>query len=98
MIRLEAGGAVLGVFRDWEYEQGKVALASGDRVLLFTDGISEVTNREGEEFGEARLIEILRKSRELDAAELQQRIMRSATEFSGGKFQDDTTLIVVSVQ
>ena len=47
---------MLGVFPKWNYEQGEIELASGDRLLLFTDGVAEVRNAAGEEFGEERLI------------------------------------------
>jgi hypothetical protein len=48
--RLAAGGAVLGVFPDGTYEQGRVAMLSGDRLILFTDGITEARDGSDEEF------------------------------------------------
>jgi sigma-B regulation protein RsbU (phosphoserine phosphatase) len=96
--RLATGGAVLGVFPDWGYEQGEVELRAGDRVLLFTDGVTEVRNAAGEEFGEERLVALLAAHRALDADELQRKIMGAVTEFSGGDFQDDATLIVMAVE
>lgn len=96
ILRLREGGAVLGVFSDWNYEQNEVDFLPGDRVLLFTDGVTEVRNSEGEEFGEHRLIELLKGVRHLTAREIQTRVMRTVTEFSGGEFQDDATLIAMS--
>ena len=52
-VRLTVGGAVLGVRSDWRYSQGQIDLESGDRLLLFTDGVSEARDAAGEEFGEA---------------------------------------------
>jgi sigma-B regulation protein RsbU (phosphoserine phosphatase) len=95
---LARGGAVLGVFGDGLYEQGEVQLAAGDRVLLYTDGITEAMNAAGEEFGEARLRELLIKHRALDAEALQARIMAAVSEFCGGHFQDDATLLILAVQ
>ncbi len=95
---LSRGGAVLGVFSDGVYEQGEVQLAVGDRVLLYTDGITEAMNLAGEEFGEARLRELLIKHRALDAETLQARIMVAVSEFCGGHFQDDATLLVLAVK
>jgi FixJ family two-component response regulator len=98
ILRLETGGSVLGPFPDWRFEQGEVELNSGDRVLLFTDGITEVRNANGEEFEEERLISLLIANRHLDAAALQTIVMQTVGEFSGGEFQDDATLIALSVE
>jgi serine phosphatase RsbU (regulator of sigma subunit) len=95
---LRDGGAVLGVFRDWNYEQNEIEFVSGDRILLFTDGVTEVRNSSGEEFGEQRLIELLKANRHLGARDLQTHVLRSVTEFSGGEFQDDATLIAMSAE
>jgi FixJ family two-component response regulator len=95
-VRLREGGAVLGVFADWNYEQNEVAFVAGDRILLFTDGVTEVRNADGEEFGEHRLIELLKTIRHLGAKELQAQVTRTVAEFSDGEFQDDATLIAMS--
>jgi sigma-B regulation protein RsbU (phosphoserine phosphatase) len=96
--RLREGGAVLGVFPDWEYEQNEVAFGPGDRLLLFTDGVTEVRNSGGEEFGEPRLVEVMRRHRLLGAYDLQMKVMRTVAEFSGGEFQDDATLLAMSAE
>lgn len=97
IISLEQGGTVLGPFPQWQYEQEEVALHSGDRVLLFTDGVTEIRNPDGEEFGEGRLIDLLVAHRGLSAERLQQTIMQSLAGFSGESFHDDATLIVASI-
>ncbi|MFI5176200.1 MAG: SpoIIE family protein phosphatase [Terriglobia bacterium] len=97
LLRLTKGGAVLGVFRDGHYQEAEVDLTSGDRLFLFTDGVTELTNLEGDEFGEDRLIELLRENHHLGAAELQQKVMNAIMEFSGGEFQDDATMLVLAV-
>jgi serine phosphatase RsbU (regulator of sigma subunit)/FixJ family two-component response regulator len=97
-LSLERGGTVLGPFPEWEYEQEEVRLHSGDRVLLFTDGVTEIRNPDGEEFSEERLIDLLIKYCGLTAAQLQEAIMSALVGFSGGSFHDDATLIVVSVE
>jgi sigma-B regulation protein RsbU (phosphoserine phosphatase) len=96
-VRVNHGGVVLGVFPDWSYHQEHVDLAPGDRLALFTDGITEIANAEGEEFGEERLMEVLKTHRELNAEAMQQRVMAAISEFSGGNFQDDATLIITAV-
>ncbi|HQR35631.1 MAG TPA: SpoIIE family protein phosphatase [Blastocatellia bacterium] len=95
---LEQGGPVLGIFKDQMFDQAEIALASGDRLLLYTDGITEAENENGEEFGEERLLSLLRSHRQLSAQALQQTVMAAVTEFCGGNFQDDATLLVLAVE
>jgi len=97
-VRVNHGGVVLGVFPDWSYKQEHVDLAPGDRLVLFTDGITEIENAEGDPFGDERLIELLTANRTLGAEAMQQRVMAAISEFSGGNFSDDATLIVTAVQ
>jgi len=96
--RVNHGGVVLGVFPNWEYREEHVDLEPGDRLVLFTDGITEIANANDEEFGEERLMEMLRLDRALDAEAMQKRVMSAVAEFSGGNFQDDATLIVTAVE
>jgi phosphoserine phosphatase RsbU/P len=96
-LRVNHGGVVLGVFPDWRYNEERVDLEPGDRLVLFTDGITEVTNAEGEEFGEERLMQVLTANRHRSAEAMQASAMGAIAEFSGGRFQDDATLIVTAV-
>jgi sigma-B regulation protein RsbU (phosphoserine phosphatase) len=95
--RLREGGAVLGVFASRNYELGLAQLSPGDRVVLFTDGVTEASNPAGEEFGEARLLQLLVDHRGLSADELQAKILATVGEFGGGRWQDDATLLVLAV-
>ncbi len=95
MIRLETGGAVLGPFPSWAYKHEEIDLREGDRLLLFTDGVTELRSAAGDEFGEERLIELLIQNRELDADGLRDRIVQTVVNFGGGEFQDDATLLVL---
>jgi sigma-B regulation protein RsbU (phosphoserine phosphatase) len=97
-MRLGEGGVPLGLFPDWKYERGEVQLAAGDRLVLFTDGVTEVSGAAGEEFGEERLAAVLLENRHLSARELQEKILAEVNEFSGGRFEDDATLVVVAVK
>lgn len=93
--RLDVGGSVLGrLFRDETYDEATVTLAAGDRVVLFTDGVSEA-RRGGEDFGDERLIDVVRSNRELGAEELQEKIVEAITAFTSGSFGDDVTLVVI---
>jgi sigma-B regulation protein RsbU (phosphoserine phosphatase) len=94
---LGTGGAVLGYFTEWDYEQASVELASGDRIVLFTDGIVEAWDEDRGEFGVERLAQLAGECRGLDAGEMQRRLTQAVSEHCGGSFQDDATLVVIVV-
>jgi phosphoserine phosphatase RsbU/P len=96
--RLDQGGGVLGIFQSQNYVMGTHALARGDRVLLFTDGLTEACGVDGDEFGDARLIRLLEENCEAGAEQLQKTILDAVGRFCGGNWQDDATLIVVEVE
>jgi sigma-B regulation protein RsbU (phosphoserine phosphatase) len=95
--RLEAGGGVLGVFPNQTFAAGTAQLAPGDRVVLYTDGVTEACDHAGEEFGEDRLLQVLQEHRASCASVLQQEILGAAGEFSGGHWHDDATLLILGV-
>ncbi len=95
--RLRDGGVVLGVFDKRNYEMGSAELYPGDRMILFTDGVTEACSPDGEEYGEARLLRLLEDHRKLSADELQAKILAVVAEFSGNRWQDDATLLVLAV-
>lgn len=98
MLRLFEGGTLLGVFSDAKYEENEIGLEAGDRLVLITDGITEASSPRGEEFGDDRLIDLLREHRELCAAELQEKVLQAVTSFAGQTLQDDATLMIVSMR
>jgi serine phosphatase RsbU (regulator of sigma subunit) len=95
--RLDRGGGVLGVFKEWRYDEEQVPLGSGDRILMYSDGITESCNTAGEQFGESRLSDLVRLSPDDDAAALIEQTIAAATEFNNGNFEDDVTAVAVSV-
>jgi sigma-B regulation protein RsbU (phosphoserine phosphatase) len=96
IVRLDRGGPVLGVISGADYEQADVALAAGDRIVLFTDGLTEARDGDGEEFGEARLLAAAVRHRHCSAPALQARLTAEVAAFTGGCLQDDATLIVAA--
>ena len=95
--RLNCGGGILGMFDHWLYEQEEIKLESGGRLLMYTDGITESRNPAGEEFGESRLINLILGLQHEDAAALADGTVDAATRFSNGAFDDDLTVVAVSV-
>ena len=95
---LQAGGMVLGVFPEADYVSGEVRIASGDRLLLYTDGITEVRDANDEEFGEQRLADALKRSRRLDAPGLHAAVLAEVNAFATRGFQDDATLLAVAIK
>jgi sigma-B regulation protein RsbU (phosphoserine phosphatase) len=92
---LKAARAVLGQFPHWLYEQSELQMRSGDKLLLFTDGLVELCNADEEWFGEHNLIRIARENPSSSAEELMGLLMRAASQHSGEHFQDDASLIVL---
>jgi len=94
--RLGAGGPVLGVIPAADYEQAHVGLGPGDRLVLFTDGLTEARDGDDCEFGETRLLEAAICHRACSAPALQARLAAAVTTFTGGRMQDDATLMVLA--
>jgi phosphoserine phosphatase RsbU/P len=93
------GGLVLGAMPGVEFPEHAVQLNSGDRLVLYTDGVTEAFNAADEPYGEERLVAEIRGHGAGTAAGLIERICHSVTTFAGGAPQsDDITLIVVSCE
>src|ERR1700733_4933229 len=97
-VPLKEGGAPLGIFPDRKYEDAGLQLESGDRLVLYTDGLTEAMDSHEQEFGEARLIELGRRDVALSASEMLAGIKKEVVNFCDGSFQDDFTLLVVAVK
>ena len=96
-VRLEQGGLIVGAFEECVYDQGEIDLRPGDRLVMFTDGLSEAVDGNGEEFGEKRLAEAARCNRQLLAEALHRCLLDRVTDFCGGEFGDDATILVIAV-
>lgn len=98
ILRLEAGGAVVGLLRNFPYGKASVTLEPDDLLVAFTDGISEAMNTAEEEWGEEELIETAKACEGLSAAETLSRIVEAADRFAAGaKQHDDMTMLVARV-
>ena len=96
-VRLVQGGLIVGAFQESVYDQGEIDLRPGDRLVMFTDGLSEAVDGDGEEFGEERLAEASRSNRQLSAEALHRCLLDRVTDFCGGEFEDDATVVAVAV-
>ena len=95
VARLSAGGTVLGAFEDAAFDEGRIVLGAGDRLVLFTDGITEAMRGADEEFGEERLAAVLRRHCS-SAGALADRVFAEVRRFAAGSLQDDATILVVA--
>jgi sigma-B regulation protein RsbU (phosphoserine phosphatase) len=92
--RLEAGGTVIGLFDNMSYDEGAVQLHPGEIFLAYSDGVTEPENDFGE-FGEERLIEIVRDNRHLPLPQISQIVTQAVDDWIGDAEQpDDVTLVL----
>jgi phosphoserine phosphatase RsbU/P len=94
--RLTTGGTVVGIFPDAEFEQETLRLRSGDVFIAYTDGITEAVNEYGEEFGEQRLIDLVRGKCDLPAEELQKAIFDEVLGWAYEEERDDDMTLIVA--
>jgi len=92
--RLQANTPPLGVLEEIAFEVQRVEIAAGDRLFVYTDGVTETQNKQGGEmFGTARLIEWLRDSEDKKLLELPQGLFSRLHEFGGDSRDDDVTIL-----
>lgn len=94
--RLPATGIVLGFTAPWEYDDASCEMKPDDVLLIYSDGITEAFDKNEEEFGEDRLMQVVRKHLKENAREIAQKIIESVKQHSSGVPQmDDMTLVIV---
>jgi serine phosphatase RsbU (regulator of sigma subunit) len=95
-IPLRATGVPMGMFEDSQWTSRTMTLEAGDRLLLYTDGVTEAQNEIGEFFGERRLLDVAQRHKSCSVEELQQAILADVHKFVGDAPQaDDITLLVL---
>src|SRR4051812_33394946 len=94
--RLETGGVVLGLFDAASFEQETLTLAPGDLIVLFSDGVTEAMNAEGEEFTDDRLIACANAHRGESPQQVLDALLADVHAFCAGEPQsDDVTAVLV---
>jgi phosphoserine phosphatase RsbU/P len=92
--KLDAGGIVIGLFDNMAYEESTVELRHGDIFVAYSDGITEPENEFGE-FGEARLIQLVREYRHLPLERISDNVIKEVQDWIGDTEQpDDVTLVL----
>jgi len=94
---LGATRPVLGLMLDEGFRSERLVLAPGDRLLLYTDGVTEASNGEGEEFGSERLETLDAGFEDESLPERYAQIMHHVRKHAAGKFVDDATLLLIAV-
>jgi sigma-B regulation protein RsbU (phosphoserine phosphatase) len=88
----------VGMMDGWDGRIQEVSLEPGDLLVLYSDGVTEALSDQGEEYGEQRLLEVVRAYRDRPAGELLERLVERVQEFSGLEQEDDLTLLVAQVR
>jgi phosphoserine phosphatase RsbU/P len=93
---LGAGGVPLGILSDFDFREGRTQLRPGDVLIVYSDGVTETQNPEGEEFGTMRLQEVISENLDRSAAALRDKIEAALSAFAQGTpAVDDITLVIV---
>src|SRR5688572_15927758 len=94
--RIESGGMPVGMFEMAPYACDTLMMQPGDTLVLYSDGVTEAHNVAGEEFGEARLVQVMERYTRGSADIILEQIINAVTEFAHGAEQyDDVTALVV---
>ena len=90
---------MLGVFSEIHFDIESVDLESGDRIILYTDGIFESQNIEGEQFGLERVNELLRNHKNEPVQTLLDTMIKALVDFIDGvEFDDDITVVGIDIK
>ncbi len=93
-LQAMAGGIALGILDDATYDEGRVQLAPGDAVLLFTDGVTEAINGAGELFSDGRLTRAFADNAAMPVTDIVNRIVDAVNTFAGGAPQEDDITVL----
>jgi catechol 2,3-dioxygenase-like lactoylglutathione lyase family enzyme len=92
--RPDPTSTVIGLFEEWSCSIQESCLSPGDTLALYSDGVTESPNSAGEEFGDERLLDSLRRHNAMGACAMAQAVVEDVAHFSAGDQFDDITLII----
>jgi len=95
-VSLGEGGIPIGMLPGYSYDQGRTRLGTEDLLAIYTDGVTEVSNARGEQFGEKRVLDILKENHRRGANASCNAVIDAVSEFSNGNYLDDIALLVVT--
>jgi phosphoserine phosphatase RsbU/P len=96
---LSDGGLILGIVPERQYLERPVQIGPGDIMVMYTDGITDTENEQGDQFDVERLVELVRANRRLSARELRTRIILEIDRFRADDSQrDDLTLVIIKAE
>jgi len=94
--RLRNGGLAVGMMPDSKYSQSSLKMKSGDLIVIFSDGVTDVCNQKEDPFGEDRLLQVLEKHKEKNAAGIIEEVKKVIREYAKNQIPfDDWTMVVV---
>lgn len=97
VVPLNTEGFFVGVFKDTKFEEKDVLLEKGDRILFYTDGITEAKNPSLQEFGEERLLKLYKSQKDKDISQLISKIKEEVMDFCKEKIEDDITIAIIEI-
>jgi anti-sigma regulatory factor (Ser/Thr protein kinase) len=92
---LDASGYPLGLFSEFEYETREIQMQVGDRLILYTDGVSDAVNPSGQRLGHHALMDLTSQHKGLPCAEFTETILAKVHNFMGGQKQRDDMIVAV---
>ncbi len=94
IIALDSFGWFIGISDNTDYEEKKINVAEGDRLFLYTDGITEAKNRQGEDFGEIRLARFLKENLDLHGKDFCDQLLNTVNKYAEGtEINDDIAFL-----
>jgi sigma-B regulation protein RsbU (phosphoserine phosphatase) len=96
VVRLSEGGTILGIFPEARYDEAVIPFNRGDRLILLTDGIAELADQSGVEFGDTELVRVILDNRHRSPMELHRKILDAMASFAPLSPQDDATFVIIA--
>jgi sigma-B regulation protein RsbU (phosphoserine phosphatase) len=98
LCKVGKGGFPVGMFEELDYESLSISLDPGDRLFLYSDGLTDCKNQNSEKFSEQKLIDLLKSTLHRPLSDVSSFVRNSISEWKGGnEFEDDITLLAIEL-